>query len=60
MNAQELNREQLISLKQAYLCEVVNFCGETSWNELADADSLVSDTEIFSYYDGVKFCEEDF
>ena len=55
-----LNREQLISLKQDYIGNVINFCGETYWGELADADSLVSDTEIFSYYDGVKFCEEDF
>lgn len=60
MNVQELNREQLISLKQDYICNEINFCGETYWGELADADSLVSDTEIFSYYDGIKFCEEDF
>lgn len=32
----------------------------TSWDELACADELVSDKEIFEAYDGYSFSEEDF
>lgn len=65
MNVTELNRDQLIELKQNYL-DVLNESGEheeivgVSYNELANADEIVSDDVIFNYYDGVVFSEDDF
>lgn len=70
MTIHELNREQLIQLKQDYLCQLAD-CGEfaeivgvpydePSWKDLADADEIVSDDVIFRNYDDVYFTEEDF
>lgn len=65
MNVTELNRDQLIELKQSYL-EVLNESGEheevvgVSYNELASADEIVPDDVIFDYYEGVIFSEDDF
>lgn len=61
MNVKELNREQLIELKQHYLC--FDKYGEeyqASWGELANVDEDISDEEIFDYYDYVTFCNDDF
>lgn len=62
MNVHELNREQLIQLKQGYLCEISDKRnGETpSWYEIANADEFVTDEEIFDFYAGTYFVEEDF
>lgn len=60
MNVTELNRDQLIELKQSYLCQL-NDCGEheevveVSYDELANADDV-----IFEHYQGVIFSEDDF
>jgi hypothetical protein len=61
MTVQELDREQLIELKQAYITEKNDEVGEgTSWGELADADDIISDKEIFVRYDGYTFTNDDF
>lgn len=57
MSVDELNRDQLIGLKQRYLCEI--YYG-VSWDMLACADELVSDEIVLNYYAGITFCEEDF
>ena len=57
MKVQDLTRDQLVELKQGYLCGRPE---EPSWEELAQADTLISDEEIFSAYDGYNFVPEDF
>lgn len=58
MNVRELNREQLLQLKQRYLCDTQD---ETvSYGELAAADELVTDEQVFKMFDGYVFTEEDF
>lgn len=54
MSYNELNREQILALKQNYLKDNV------SYNELAEADNLVSDEELEQEYKNVNFVEEDF
>lgn len=64
MSVKELNREQLTELKQIYYCEeyIKNNVLENnaSYGELADIDNLVSDNEIYEYYNDTMFVEEDF
>lgn len=57
MTVHELNRDQMLQLKQDYLC---NTQESVSWGELADADSLVSDTTIMEEYGGINFVPDDF
>ncbi len=57
MTVKELNRDQLVSLKQKWLSESEE---SVSWGELAEADAIVSDEEVFSRYGDTDFCEEDF
>lgn len=70
MTVYELNRDQLMQLKQNYLCQLAD-CGEfaeivgvdydvPSYNDLMLADDIVPDDVIFRNYDGVYFTEEDF
>lgn len=70
MYVMELNREQVISLKCAYLCELAN-CGEyrevtgldrdePSWGDMADSDSLIDDSIVFEHYQCVEFSDDDF
>lgn len=56
MNVHELQRDQLIELKQRYLCEH----GDPSWGDMADSDELVADQMIFDEYEDVDFTEDDF
>ena len=56
MNVKELNREQLIQLKCAYLTKE----HDVSYGELAAADEIVSDEIIFEEYKNTDFVEEDF
>ena len=44
MDIYSLNREQINILKGMYLGETQ---GNASWGELADADKLVADKEVF-------------
>ena len=57
MSVYELNKNQLIELKQNYLCEVQK---NVSYGELCDADNIVSDEEVFQVYSCTDFSSEDF
>lgn len=65
MYVTELNRDQLIELKQSYL-DALNESGEhedvvgVSYDELANADDIVPDDVVFNHYDGVVFSDDDF
>lgn len=57
----EITPDELFELKQVYLDERNEKEGNcTSWNELANADTLVSDKEIFQHYHNFTFCADDF
>ena len=58
MTVYDLNRDQLIELKQRYYIENVN--EYPSYGELADVDNLVSDKEVYDEYACVDFTQEDF
>lgn len=70
MTVHELNRDQLIQLKQNYLCQLADEgCyaevrgvdyNEPSYGDLMLADEIVPDDVIFRNYDDVYFTEEDF
>lgn len=70
MKVTELNREQLIQLKQRYLTELADegtFAeildvdyDEPSYSDLANADEIVPDDVVFRNWEGVNFVEEDF
>lgn len=57
MTVHELNADQLLCLKQAYLC---NTRESVSWGELADAGEIVSDRIIYDEYACTDFSEDDF
>ena len=57
MDVHELNRDQLIQLKQSMLCD--RDAG-TSYGELAAADELVTDEEVYNKFCGTVFTEDDF
>ena len=57
MSVYELSKNQLIELKQNYLCEVQK---NISYGELCDADNIISDEEIFQTYSCTDFSSEDF
>ena len=57
MSYDELNRDQILALKQNYLVRTQN---NVSYNELAEADNLVSDDELEQEYKNINFVEEDF
>lgn len=56
MLVEDLTRDQLVELKQNMLCQK----GSTSWGELAEADSIISDEEVFKEYAGTIFSADDF
>lgn len=59
----ELNREQIVQLKQDLLCEWAmgeDGLGTPSWGELANADELVTDEEVKEAFGHCVFTEEDF
>lgn len=57
LNITDLNRDQLIELKQAMYTENNE---DVSWEELANVDELVSDIDVFERYSGVSFTKDDF
>lgn len=70
MDVTELSREQLIELKQNYLCSLddsgdysegfdVDHIG-VSYSELLNADDIIPDDVVFDNYCGVIFCDDDF
>ena len=61
MSIYELNKNQIIQLKQQYICEQNELSGQcTYWSDMANADSIVPDSVIYSYYGGIRFSKEDF
>lgn len=70
MRVTELSREQLIELKGNYMIQLVNegtFAevmnrgyDEPDWDDMANADSYVSDNVIFEHYDDIDFSKDDF
>lgn len=57
MLVNELNRQQLLQLKQNMLVEQSE---SVSYGELADADLLIKDAEVILHYYGIEFVKEDF
>ena len=57
MTVYDLNRDQLIELKQRYLQDTQ---GDLSWGELAAADDLISDKFIMEYWADTDFTPDDF
>ena len=57
MSYKELNRDQILALKQSYLVRTQD---SVSYNELAEADNVVSEEEVEQEYKNVNFVEEDF
>lgn len=61
MTVYDLNRDQLEELKQRLIMERNERRGYgTSMNELANADIIVSDEEVYREYAGYDFVDEDF
>lgn len=63
MKVTELNREQLVCLKQQYLCDWYDsfpFENGPSYQELADADKEIPDELVFDYFEGFDFVPDDF
>lgn len=57
MTIQQLNKEQILQLKQAMLTEQSD---TVSYGELLHADQLISDAEVTLRFYGVEFTDEDF
>lgn len=57
MTVHELSKDQILALKQAYLCAHQD---SVSWGELIDADSIITDKEIMEIYADTNFTEDDF
>lgn len=61
MTFEELNEDQRLELKQHILTERNDKRGEgTSYEELANADDLVSDEDLKDWYGDVEFSNDDF
>lgn len=61
MKVTELNREQLNELKQSLVTLIKDEQGQdVSYEELANATEIISDKEVFEYYEGIEFTEDDF
>ena len=70
MKVTELKREQLIQLKQDYLCRIADdgryaevmgvAYDEPSHGDMANADVLITDEVIFRHFAGYEFVESDF
>lgn len=57
MTVKELNRNELMELKQKYYCQKND---NVSYEELIAIDKLVSDNEIFDTYNHMEFTKNDF
>ena len=61
MTVRELSRDMLVELKQSYLSGKLDAVGQCiSYDELADADELITDAEVFAEYQDFDFSEDDF
>lgn len=61
MTVKELNRDQLIELKQDYLEKwAQETCERLSWEDLANADDEIPDEWVYEYYADYEFTNDDF
>ena len=61
MKLKDLNDDQRMQLKQELLRRRLEEKGEgVSYDELADADTLVSDAELEAEFGGTEFVPDDF
>ena len=61
MKVTELNREQINELKQSLATLIKDEQGQDiSYEELVNATEVISDKEVFEYYEGIEFTEDDF
>ena len=62
MSIRDLNREQLAEVKGNYLADKIMREEKRgiSYGELANADTIVSDEEVFGEYEGTVFSPDDF
>lgn len=62
LTVSELTEDQILVLKQEYLCQHYEECEDRSptWSELAEADRIVDDAIIFEVYGGTLFSPEEF
>ena len=61
MQVRELNREQLNELKESFATtEAENNGKSVSIDELLESYENISDEEVFEYYDGTIFSDDDF
>lgn len=66
----DLNRQQIIELKQMFITELVNNndfsrftqldYDEPTFADWNNADNLISDDVVYEHYDGVLFTDDDF
>ena len=57
----ELNREEINELKSTYLTELNATYGRgTSYGELAEAETIISDESIHEKHEGTLFSDDDF
>lgn len=59
MIVKELSLAQLEELKANYVCDVLHPDEDASYDDIADANDI-PDKEVFDYYAGVDFSEDDF
>lgn len=61
MTVYDLNRDQLVELKQRYMTEEMAEHNEfPSYADLAEADDIYSDEYIQAIYSGTEFVDDDF
>ena len=70
MSIKDLNREQLVYMKQEFLllladqgqfAEVLGVdYDEPSWGDLINADEIVPDDVVYREWEGVEFVNDDF
>ena len=60
MTVHELNRDQLVELKQNFISLWIDGYEPVSYDVLMDADELIPDETIFEAYEGIFFTENDF
>lgn len=58
MTVYDLNRDQLAELKARYYQDKVGY--DLSYEELANIDAYVTDSEIYTEYAGIEFSPDDF
>lgn len=71
MNVSDLTRDQMVELKQRYLCEIadaglyseafhVDRNSPSYGDVFVNADDMASDSEVSKHYAGMSFAQDDF